>query len=112
LFVLVDLGLPAGRHKPAVKIATMPFPVAANRKNPCLKRLPNRMVFSGIHGVVIGHKRRRQSARCVGRESALTWRLLDHAGARNHDGMIGRSSASVWPAASKTAIGRTPCKSR
>jgi metallophosphoesterase superfamily enzyme len=45
LFVLFDLGLPAGHHKPAVKIATMPFPVAANRKNPCLKRLPNRMVL-------------------------------------------------------------------
>jgi hypothetical protein len=33
LFVLFDLGSPADRHKPAVKIATMPFPTAANGKN-------------------------------------------------------------------------------
>jgi hypothetical protein len=64
LFVLFDLGLPAGRHKPAVKIATMPFPVAANRKNPCLKRLPNRMVFpafTGSSSATIGVANRRDA---------------------------------------------------
>src|ERR1051325_2562780 len=43
---------------------------------------------------------------CVQLQSSLTCRLLDHAGPENHDGFIGRSPASAWPAASKTAIGR------
>jgi hypothetical protein len=68
LFVLVDLGLPAGRHKPAVKIATMPFPVAANRENPCPSAFRTGWYFRHSR-VVIGHNR----ARCVqGAESALT----------------------------------------
>jgi hypothetical protein len=50
LFVLFDFGLPAGHHKPAVKIATMPFPAAANGKNPFRGRLPNRMVFPVFTG--------------------------------------------------------------
>jgi hypothetical protein len=58
LFVLFDLGLPAGRHKPVVKIATMPFPAAANGKNPFPGRLPNRTAFSDIHGLVIARERR------------------------------------------------------
>jgi hypothetical protein len=58
LFVLFDLGPGAELHKTLAEIATKPLPVAADRKNPCLKRLPNRMVFPGIHGVVIGRERR------------------------------------------------------
>src|SRR5258705_3279787 len=50
LFVLFDLGLPAGHHKPAAKIATKPFPAAANGKNPFRRRLPNRTEFPVFTG--------------------------------------------------------------
>jgi hypothetical protein len=70
LFVLFDFGLPADRHKPAAKIATMPFPAMANGKNPFPGRLPNRMVFSGIHGGVIAASGALQA--CRSRLSAAT----------------------------------------
>src|SRR5947208_6413353 len=45
LFVLFDLGLATASHKALSQIATLPFPAAANEKNPCLKRRPNWKVF-------------------------------------------------------------------
>jgi hypothetical protein len=50
LFVLFHLGLPADPHKPALKIATMPFRATANRKNPFRKRRPDRTEFPGFTG--------------------------------------------------------------
>jgi hypothetical protein len=70
LFVLFDLGLPAGRHKPVVKIATMSFPMAADRKNPFPGHLPNRMVFPAFTGSSSARERRVPDLRCVKREPA------------------------------------------